>query len=179
MNQLETERLILRPFREGDFDAFHDMCADPEVMRYISFDGKPFNRFQTWIYLAQILGHCQLRGYGMWAVEDRSEGQLVGRIGFMNPEGWPGFELQWMLGRPFWGQGFATEGAKAALEHAFLELEQEHVISMIHAKNTRSIRLAERLGESLEGKTKLLGYRLLVYGIHRDAWKKSNLINET
>jgi RimJ/RimL family protein N-acetyltransferase len=171
MTKLETERLMLRPFREDDLDDFAKMCADPEVMRYISLDGNPFNRIQTWIAIAGMLGHWQLRGYGMWAVEERKAGHLMGRIGFMNPEGWPGFELQWMLGRPFWGQGFATEGAKAALEYAFLELRQNHVISMIHPKNTRSIRLAERLGESLEGETKLFDLRLLVYGIHRDMWK--------
>src|SRR5687767_1250386 len=91
MVTLETDRLILRMLRASDFDAYAEMHADPAVMRYIG-DGQPLARPMAWRSLATMIGHWSLRGYGLWAVEERSSGKLVGRIGFWNPEGWPGFE---------------------------------------------------------------------------------------
>lgn len=161
---LETARLRLRMFRDDDLDAYARICADPEVMRYLG-DGKPLTREDAWRQMAWILGHWQLRGYGLWAVEERATGALIGRIGHINPEGWPGFELGWMLGRAFWGRGYATEGARRALDFAFTELKQPHVISLIRPDNAASIRVAERLGESLEGRVHLFGAEALVYGI--------------
>ena len=165
MKSLETNRLTLRQFRESDLDEYAAICADPQVMRFLG--GKPYTRAETWRHMATMLGHWQLRGYGMWAVQEKSSGLLVGRIGFNHYEGWPGFELAWTLGRPHWGRGYATEGARAALDYAFATLEQPHVISLIHPDNTASIRVAERLGEQLEGRTELFGTEVFVYGVHR------------
>lgn len=119
---LETERLRLRPFRPDDCDAYAEMCSDPEVMRHLT--GAPLTRAESWRHLAFILGHWQLRGYGMWAVEEKGSGAFLGRIGFNHPEGWPGFELGWILLRRYWGRGFATEGTRAALAHAFEVLDR-------------------------------------------------------
>lgn len=165
---LSTDRLLLRPFRDQDLDAYAAICSDPEVMRYLG-DGKTLSRADAWRQMALILGHWQLRGHGMWAVEERQSGLLIGRIGFWQPEGWPGFELGWALGRDWWGKGYATEGARAALSFAFTSLDQEHVISLIHPENRASSRVAERLGEHLEGETELFGRLVLIYGIRRPA----------
>ena len=167
MITLETDRLKLRAFRNEDIDAYAEICADPEVMRFLG--GKPLNRGEAWRQMATILGHWQLRGYGLWAVEERATGKLLGRIGFQNPEGWPGFELGWTLGRQYWGRGFAIEGARKALQYAFTELDRDHVISLIAPDNHASIRVAERLGEKVEGETEVLGARVLIYGIARDS----------
>jgi RimJ/RimL family protein N-acetyltransferase len=167
---LETERLILRMFREEDFEQYAPLCADPEVVRYLG-DGKTLGRAEAWRQMAMILGHWRLRGYGPWAVEERGSGNLVGRIGFFNPEGWPDFELGWVLGREHWGKGYATEGARRALSYAFAEMGREHVISLIHPENGNSVRVAERVGEKLEGRTELFGHEVLVYGARRDAWR--------
>lgn len=163
---LTTERLLMRAFRESDLDEYAAMCADPEVMRYLG-EGRPLARWEAWRQMAMIIGHWQLRGYGMWAVEENSTGKLLGRIGCFYPEGWPGFEIGWTLGRQAWGKGFATEGARAALDFAFQTLDQNHVISLIRPDNQASIRVAERLGESLEGSVTLFGGEALIYGIHR------------
>jgi RimJ/RimL family protein N-acetyltransferase len=165
MITLETDRLILRMFREDDFEASAKICADPDVMRYLG-DGKPLTRAEAWRQMAMILGHWGLRGYGLWAVEERATGTLIGRIGHFNPEGWPGFELGWVLGKPYWGRGYATEGARRALDYAVTEMGRDHVISLIYPPNAASIRVAERLGETLEGRTSLFGHEVLVYGIH-------------
>lgn len=167
---LETERLVLRMFREDDLEQYARICSDPEVVRYLG-DGKTLNRAEAWRQMAMILGHWELRGYGPWAVEERAGGNLVGRLGFFKPEGWPDFELGWVLGREYWGKGYATEGARRALAYAFAEMGREHVISLIHPENGGSIRVAERLGERLEGRAELFGHEVLVYGIERATWQ--------
>jgi RimJ/RimL family protein N-acetyltransferase len=152
-------------WRNEDFAAYEKMCADPDIMRYLG--GRTFDRLEAWRHMAFLVGHWQLRGYGHWAVEEKASGKFVGRIGFLNPEGWPGFEIGWTLARESWGKGYATEGARKALDYAFQELDKDHVISLIHPENKNSIRVAERLGETLEGKTELLGHDVLIYGIDR------------
>ena len=162
---LETERLILRFFRESDFEEYAAMCADAEVMRFLG--GVPMTRMEAWRHMASIMGHWYFRGHGVWAVEEKQSGRLVGRIGLMYPVGWPGFELGWTLSRESWGKGYATEGARRALDYAFNEMDRDHVISLIAPENIRSIRVAERLGEKVEGRTELLGHEVLIYGISR------------
>jgi RimJ/RimL family protein N-acetyltransferase len=174
MSELKTERLILRMFRETDFEQYAAIMCDAEVTRYLG-DGMPLTRADAWRQLAMLLGHWQLRGYGHWAVEELASGRLVGRVGFFNPEGWPGFELGWTLGREFWGRGYATEAARRALRFGFKEMAREHVISLIRPENVASIKVAERLGERLERTTELFGTRALVYGISRDEWRDEGL----
>jgi RimJ/RimL family protein N-acetyltransferase len=175
--ELQTDRLTLRMLRDSDSDAYAEMCADPETMRYIG-DGQPLIRPMAWRNLAMMLGHWHLRGYGLWAAEERATGAFVGRIGYWNPEGWPGFELGWMLCQSFRGRGYATEGARAALAFAFTRLEQPQVISLIHPDNAASIRVAERLGERLVGPIEVMGKPVLVYRITRDEWEAIS-VNET
>jgi len=172
MNPIETGRLNLRMFREDDLDDYAEICADPEVMRFLG-EGRPLSRADAWRQMAMIIGHWQLRGYGPWAVEERLSGRLIGRIGFFNPEGWPGFELGWVLSTAYHGRGYATEGAKVALRYAFEEMNREKVISLIQPANTASIRVAMRLGESLEGEGEVFGKKVLIYGIHQEAWRET------
>ena len=170
MNPIETERLTLRMFREADLDDYAEICADAEVMRFLG-EGRPLSRADAWRQMAMILGHWQLRGYGPWAVEERESGRVIGRIGFFNPEGWPGFELGWVLGTAWHGRGYATEGAKAALRYAFEVMNREKIISLIQPANTASIRVAVRLGESLDGESEVFGKKVLIYGIRQEAWR--------
>lgn len=173
MITLETERLILRMFRESDAEAYAAICADAEVMRFLG-DGKAMTEFEAWRSMAFLVGHWTLLGYGHFALEEKSSGRLVGRTGFLNPAGWPGFELGWTLGREFWGHGYATEGANRALRYAFEDMDRNHVISLIDPNNTGSIRVAERLGEKVEGTTELFNREILIYGIDRSDWRAAN-----
>src|SRR5262245_30514928 len=127
--RLETDRLILRWFRESDFEEYAQMCADPEVMRFLG--GSPWTPMEAWRHMASVMGHWYFRGHGAWVVEEKESGHLVGRIGLIHPVGWPGFELGWTLARQSWGRGYATEGARRALDYAFNEMDRDHVISCI------------------------------------------------
>jgi RimJ/RimL family protein N-acetyltransferase len=165
MDRLETERLLLRGWdEERDFPAYSAMCADEQVMRYLG--GRPYSATEAWRHLAMLVGHWHLRGYSQWAVEEKASGELVGRIGFLNPVGWPGFELGWTVVRSRWGRGYAPEGARTALRWARDRLKVRHVISCIHADNRNSIRVAEKVGERCEGQSEILGMPVLVYGMH-------------
>lgn len=170
--QVETERLTLRLFRESDLDAYAEMCADPEVMRYIA-QGRPVTRGEAWRHMAMVLGHWQLRGFGMWAVEEKSSGELAGRVGCWRPEGWPGLEVSWALRRSFWGRGIASEAARASLRYAFETLNQEKVVHLIEPENIASIRVAERLGAYRDGYFNIFDSRVLVYRIDRIARRVS------
>lgn len=166
MVTLETDRLLLRPFEERDLDDYARLCAAPEVMRYIG-DGRTLGRAEAWRQMAFFLGHWQLRGYGLWAAELKQSGALVGRIGLHNPEGWPGLEVGWLLDRVAWGQGLATEGGRAALDFAFTTLGADRVISVIQPGNTKSIRVAERLGERFERRDAVHGIEVAIYAVGR------------
>lgn len=166
---LETARLRLRSFRDEDLDDYAALCADPEVMRYLG-TGQTLGRAEAWRQMAFILGHWRLRGFGLWAVEARDSGELLGRIGHLHPEGWPGFEVAWTLARPHWGKGYATEGARAAVAHAFTALGRDRVISLIHPENRASIRVAERIGERPTGRAEVFGHEVIVYELTRQRW---------
>ena len=160
--EIQTPRLLMRSWRNADLDAYAPMCADAEVMRYIG-TGVTQTRPEAWRAMASFLGHWALRGYGMWAVERKDTGALVGRVGFINPEGWPGFELGWLLAREHWGHGYAIEAARATLPFARDTLGRDRVISLIRPDNARSIKVAEALGETLAGEVDLLGGKALLY----------------
>jgi RimJ/RimL family protein N-acetyltransferase len=159
---VRTERLILRPFRPEDFEAFAAMHADVEVMKYIS-GGRSLPRHQSWTVLAIYLGHWQLRGYGQWAISDLSSGRFLGRVGLWRPEEWPGLELGWALIRDAWGQGLATEAADAALRFARERLGLRDVISLIQMGNRASERVAEKLGACADGTATVYGQELNVF----------------
>lgn len=166
--RLETERLLLREFRPEDADAYAEMCADPEVMRYLSANGSVLSREEAWRQMAMFAGHWALRGFGMWVLEERATGAFVGRAGLHFPEGWPDRELGWTLRRAFWGRGLATEAARAAAAYAFDVLDWPHLISLIHPANVRSIRVAERLGAAFGGMIEMHGVSHSVYRIVRN-----------
>ncbi len=165
MTELLTERLHLRPFRPDDFEAHARICADPEVMRYIRAGA--LSRSDAWWQMARYMGHWQIRGYGLWAVVERSTGALVGHLGFLHPEGGHGFEMGWALAREAWGRGYALEGMRAAIAHGFTELGRERIVCVIHPENARSIRVAERLGATPEGEIEDSGKTLLLFSLTR------------
>jgi RimJ/RimL family protein N-acetyltransferase len=153
--ELETERLLLRGFRDADLDGWAAICADPQVMRWIG-EPRGMSRERAWRDIAYMAGHWELRGFGQWAIFERDGGALVGRTGLIFPEGWPGIEVGWTMAHASWGRGYAPEAAAAAVEWGREALGLDHVISLIEDHNAASRRVAEKLGMRTEGRTRIL-----------------------
>lgn len=170
---LETERLRLRALTVDDFDEYARFMADPDVMRYLS--GEPLSRAEAWRHMAGVLGHWVLRGYGVWGVERKADGAFMGRVGLINPEGWPALEVGWTLGKDYWGQGYASEAGQAALNYGFTTQNVDRMISLIDPRNVASQKVATRLGETRgESREVPYGGRMFtadVWSISREAWR--------
>lgn len=166
---LETERLTLRPFREDNATALVELSQDPDVMRYVG-DRRVPTLQEAWRAIAGWIGHWALRGYGQWAIAERSSGHLIGRAGIINPADWPGAEVGYLLGRAWWGHGYA-EAARAAMDWGFREIGFDELISLIDPANAASIAVATRLGETLRDEVELCGHRVQRYAITRQTWQ--------
>lgn len=145
---LTTERLILRPPRPEDFDAFAEMMADEDGL---SFIGGPQPKAVAWRTFAALMGGWLLNGFAMFCVFERETGRFVGRIGPHRPWGWPGDEVGWGLVRRAWGRGYAFEAAIASMDFAVDQLGWSDIIHCIDPANAPSIALARRLGSSNRG----------------------------
>lgn len=147
---LETERLILRGARETDFDAMLAIWQDPVVRRH--FHGGLMSREEAWGRFLRSYGMWALRGYGLFAIEEKASGTYVGMVGAfevrreMTPpiENMP--EVGWTLAARFHGQGYATEAARAALAWADLRLGYPEMFCIVAPANLASVRVAEKCG---------------------------------
>ncbi|MES1199190.1 MAG: GNAT family N-acetyltransferase [Pseudomonadota bacterium] len=169
---LETDRLILRAWRDTDVEPFIAMMAEPEVARFLTGDRRPLDREAAWRTLAVFVGHWALRGFGLYAVEEKATGAFVGRVGLWRPEGWAGLELGWGLTRAFWGRGYAHEAARAVGDWAFAQMGETELISLIHADNVRSQDLARRLGLQPVTPTLHAGMPHTIWRVNRAAWRE-------
>jgi RimJ/RimL family protein N-acetyltransferase/ribosomal protein S18 acetylase RimI-like enzyme len=146
--RLKTARLLMREFRLEDVAPQYELGRDPEVTRFLT---PVTNAYDGFVGLATHAGHWALRGYGGWIVVRADDGEHLGRVGLWHPEGWPGVEVGWKLGRHAWGHGYATEAAQAAVGWAWTALGLEELSSMIDPGNAASQRVAQRLGEANTG----------------------------
>jgi len=160
--EIRTERLRLRQFRNADLDEFAEMVGDGESMRHIT-GGDGLSREDAWRQMAYFVGHWALHGFGPWAVENKSTGVFVGRVGLYYPEGWPGVEVGWMVHPAHRGQGIATEAALFALYYAFEGMQIGELISVIDPENRASIRVAEKIGGIYDRDETVRGRPSLIY----------------
>ena len=150
--RLETPRLILRPPRVEDLDAWTEMMLDEPTARFI---GGVMPRPLCWRQLMTMIGAWHALGFAMFSVIEKSSGRWLGRLGPWQPEGWPGTEIGWSIVRDCWGKGYAVEGAEAATTWAFDTLGWPNVIHSIAPANVASQRVALKLGSRLIGPGKL------------------------
>jgi RimJ/RimL family protein N-acetyltransferase len=147
--RLETERLVLREWRDDDLDGLLAMNADPEVMRFIG-DGHVHDRAEAGDMLASLRRGWDEHGFGRWAVERRSNGAFAGfcGVGFLKvfPELLDEPEIGWRLPQSLWGAGYATEAAIASRDDFFRTTRYDHVVSLSNPRNIASERIMEKLG---------------------------------
>lgn len=144
---IETERLILRQWEESDYLPFISMGFDPEVMKYFP---KCLTQEESINFIKAVTGIIDENKWGFWAVELKESQEFIGFIGLLSQptqfDFSPCIEIGWRLAKDFWGQGYATEGAKAALEYAFNTLNLDKVVSFTASVNQPSESVMKKLG---------------------------------
>lgn len=166
---LETDRLRLRAFVQEDLDPFSEMLADPAVVKDATYSGQTMSRAQAWNWLCLMLGHWHLRGFGIWAVEEKDSGLFLGRIGLQFLDWFDDVELVWMLAQHAWGKGYGTEGVRAVVEYAFEVQRLPAVTAVIKIDNQPSRKLAERLDMSLGRELEREGIAFVEYKLENPA----------
>jgi len=179
---LTTERLILRPWMKEDLELFTAMNADPKVMEYFLGTKSPEESKKEMEVLEK---HIEKYGWGFWAVELSQSGQWIGMIGLKHvaivAPFTPAVEIGWRLSHPFWGKGYATEGALASLKYGFEALLLPEIVSYTPVQNMRSRRVMEKIGLSHDLKDDFNHPRLpeghplrrhVLYRLKRSDWEK-------
>ena len=168
---LETERLLLRPWRGDDAAPNTAMLGDPLAGRFITGDGEPISEaFAGWRNTAIMAGHWALYGFGMFVVEEKHTSRFVGRVGPWQPPGWPGFEVGWGIAPEFRGKGYAVEAARASIDWSFATFEIDQIVHCIDRENTASQAVARRLGAEKGREIDLFGHVADLWATRRDAW---------
>ena len=155
MKNIDTDRLVLRQWAETDFEHYAEYFGDEETARYV---GGLKNRDEAWRSLATQIGHWALKGFGLWAVEEKETGEFVGCVGLWFSAGWPELELGYWLKPSMQGKGYATEAGLASKRFAFDVLGAETLVSYIDPANKPSIQVAERIGARYEKTIELLNH---------------------
>lgn len=173
---LETQRLILRPPMQQDFEAWAAFAADEEVGRFI---GGHQPRGSAWRGMAMLAGSWALLGFGMFSVIEKETGRWIGRLGPWQPEGWPGTEVGWGLAREAQGKGYATEGAAASMDWAVQHLGWTDIIHCIDPANAASQEVARRLGAVNRGPGRMPApfenAPIDIWGQTAEEWRKNPL----
>jgi RimJ/RimL family protein N-acetyltransferase len=162
---LSTNRLVLRMFTERDWEPLAEMFADEECVKYTVGSVQP--KYWVWRQICAYLGHWQIRGYGPYAVVEKTSGELLGPVGLWCPGDWPEPEIKYSIRRKFWGNGYVSEAAFAVQQMAAKELKWTRLISLINPANERSKAVARRIGGELEktipfrdGQAEVFAYKL-------------------
>ena len=170
-NILESERLALREMTIDDLDFIAGMLAHPEVMRYYP---KCYSRSQAEEWVNRQIGRYHSHGYGLWLVSDKTTGSPVGQVGLtpQTVDGVEEAEIGYMIDRPYWRQGFASEAARAVRDYAFGRLNKDHVISLIRPVNEPSQGVARKMGMQPDRVTMFANLEHIVFLLTRSDWKQ-------
>lgn len=163
---LETARLRMRPLEPGDLDFMAEMLADADVMRYYP---RRLTRDLAAEWIDRQIDRYRTDGYGLWLAEQRDGSGPVGQVGLVRQtiSGLDECEVGYLIHRPFWRRGFATEGARACRDYAFQTLGKSRVISLIRPDNVPSQGVAKNLGMEVVGRAPHGGVEHLVFAVSR------------
>ena len=157
---IETERLLLRPKTLDDLDAMHAVHSDPEVAAWL---GGALDREQTRERLIRHMAHQREHGFSVWAIIERSSGEVVGHGGLQHLDGGPEIEVGWALRSDRWGRGYATEAGRASLAYGFDTLGLDEIVAVTLPQNVRSRRVMEKLGMTYVGRAVYYGHEQVKY----------------
>jgi RimJ/RimL family protein N-acetyltransferase len=146
--RLTTPRLLLREYRQVDFDAYEENMRDPAATQFVT---QAPDRRSAWRSFTACAGQWVVQGAGWWAVELRETGEVAGWIGAFFRETSPHLEVGWVVRPNLWRRGVATEAAKAALAHGIAKHDPRRVIAHISNENVASVRVSQNLGMRCSG----------------------------
>jgi RimJ/RimL family protein N-acetyltransferase len=167
---ITTDRLTLRPLTTADVRPLHRIMSDAEVMRYFP-SATPPSLDKVARLIDTQSDHWAEHGYGWWAVERRDRRGLIGWCGLQYLSETDETEVAYLLARTEWGQGFATEGARAALAYGFHRLRMECIVAIVHIDNMASQRVVEKAGLTLTHQATYWGMACHHYAVERDAFE--------
>jgi RimJ/RimL family protein N-acetyltransferase len=173
MTEVETARLLLRPWQPDDLAEFTRLLTDPVVTRYIVVH-TPFTPEEVAELSERTLAQWERNGFGPWAAIEKQTGRWVGRIGLDELADWPcphKAEVGWELHREFWGRGLATEGGRAGLRHGFETVGLERIVSVTMATNAASRRVMEKCGLRFQDELPMAETVVAWYGIDQAEWQ--------
>lgn len=168
---VETERLVLRPFTETDALPLHGILGVEGVLRYFP-STEPPSLEQVQRLVVQQLKHWQEHDLGWWAVEPQHKPELIGWCGLQYLPETDQVEVAYLLRKDQWGQGLATEAAKASLQFGFGVLNLETIIALVHPENLASRGVIEKLDMSFVDKLHLWGIDLYRYSIDSSSFRE-------
>jgi RimJ/RimL family protein N-acetyltransferase len=171
--EIETKRLRLRTFQEGDLEPIHRLWNDAEVMTYIRPGWTPA-REDVAAYFEKIKSRWAERGFSHLAITLKEQNDVIGYCGFQYVEDTPAIELIYGMAKPFWGQGLTTEAARACLRFAFENTYLERVIALANRENTGSWRVMEKIGMKYEKMAHYYNQDLVYYSIRRSEFQASS-----
>lgn len=172
-DEIETAYLYLRQFTIGDLDALYPIFNNAEVVKYMKAE-LPVSREETDRALQSIIQHWERHGFGRWAVTDKETKRLIGYGGLRNLHGTP--ELVYLLDKPYWGRGLATELAGACLKWGFESLSFEDVVAVTRPEHVASRRVMEKIGMSYEKQTSYLDVEVVQYTISRATYQSLSIL---
>lgn len=145
MKIIETDRLMLRTWQDADADDYYRINQDGRVLEHLP---GPLTMDEVRAFMQKMNAQWNHHGFTLWAAEEKSSGKLIGFIGLSRWNGPFGemVEIGWRLGSEFWGNGYATEGAKAALEYGFERCGLNEIVAFTVPANLRSQRVMEKIG---------------------------------
>jgi ribosomal-protein-alanine N-acetyltransferase len=161
-------RLVLRPFTAEDVEPLYHILQEDGVLRYFPNPTSP-PRERVERIIAHQLDHWAEHRLGWWAVEPRGKGELIGWNGLQFLPETDEVEVGYLLSKAYWGQGLATEGARAGLQYGFEVLGLDQIIGLVHPENRASQRVLEKLGMSFVDRSRYFGLELLRYRLDRSA----------
>jgi ribosomal-protein-alanine N-acetyltransferase len=161
---LETGRLRLRELAANDLEFMAEMLANADVMRYYP---KRLTRELSADWIARQVARYQSDGYGLWLAEQRDTGTPVGQVGLVRQtvNGVEETEVGYLIHRPYWRHGLATEGARACRDYAFAALRKPRVIALVRPDNVASQGVAKNLDMDVVGRAPLNGQEHLVFAV--------------
>jgi ribosomal-protein-alanine N-acetyltransferase len=153
-------------FTPDDLDALSLITGDPEVMKHLGTSGAR-TREKTKNTIDAILRHWDTHGFGIFALEHKADGHLIGWCGLQMLEKTPEVEVAYLLAKDYWNQGLATEAAKAAIEYGFDELKVNRIVAIARPENVGSYRVMEKVGMKYERDAHYYNVDVVYYALER------------